>query len=94
MQNGRIRRQVHGAIVVKPTVSVTQLTMLTISHHTPPLQNPVRRFYFSFASFYVVSRAFAQEPILTDEHETTMLINGLFLYFHVKGPPLQMPYPL
>jgi hypothetical protein len=44
-------RQVYGAIVVKPLVSVTQLTMLTISHHTPPLQNQVRRFYFSFASF-------------------------------------------
>jgi hypothetical protein len=44
-------RQVHGAIIVKPQVSVTQLTVLTISHHTPPLQNQVRRFYFSFTSF-------------------------------------------
>jgi hypothetical protein len=44
-------RQVYGAIVVKPPVSVTQLTVLTISHHMPPLQNQVRRFYFSFASF-------------------------------------------
>jgi hypothetical protein len=43
-------RQVHSAIIVKPPVSVTQLTMLTISHHTPSLQNQVRRFYFSFAS--------------------------------------------
>jgi hypothetical protein len=43
--------QVHGTIVMKPLVSITQLTMLTISHHTPPVQNQVRRFYFSFASF-------------------------------------------
>jgi hypothetical protein len=44
-------RQVHDNIVLKPPVSVAQLAMLTISHHTPPLQNQVRRFYFSFASF-------------------------------------------
>jgi hypothetical protein len=44
-------RQVHGAIIVKPPVSVMELTLLTISHHTPPLENQVKRFYFSFASF-------------------------------------------
>jgi hypothetical protein len=44
--------------------------------------------------FYVASRALAEEPFLTYEHETTMLINELFLYFPVKGPPLQTPYPL
>jgi hypothetical protein len=42
---------VHGAIVVKPPVGVKQLTVLTISHHTPPLQNQVRRLYFSFVDF-------------------------------------------
>jgi hypothetical protein len=44
-------RQVHGAIVEKPPVSVTQLTVLTISHHTPPLENQVRHSNFSFAIF-------------------------------------------
>jgi hypothetical protein len=53
--------------------NVTQLTVLTISHHTPPLQNQFRRSTFIFCMFYVASRAFAQEPFLTYEHETTTL---------------------
>jgi hypothetical protein len=64
--------------------NVTQLTMLTISHHMPPLQNKVRRFYFIFCMFYVVSRAFAQEPFLTYEHETTTLIYRLLLWVPLR----------
>jgi hypothetical protein len=42
----------------------------------------------------MVSRAFTQEPFLTYEHETTILIAILLLYVPVRGPPLQNPYPL
>jgi hypothetical protein len=44
--------------------------------------------------FYMASRDFAQEQFLTYGHETTTPIAILFLYIHVKGPPLQKSYLL
>ena len=44
-------------------------TIMTISHHITALQNKVRRLYFIVCKFYVASRAFAQEPFLTYEHQ-------------------------
>jgi hypothetical protein len=59
--------------------SVTQLTVFDHITSHAPLQNKVRRSTFIFCMFYVASRAFAQEPLLTYEYETTILINRLLL---------------
>jgi hypothetical protein len=79
-------------LIVKPPEVPHNLPFDHITSYAP-LQNKVRHFYY-VCKFYVASRAFAQEPFLTYEHETTTLINRLFLYFRVKGHPLQTPYPL
>jgi hypothetical protein len=43
--------QVHSATVVKPPVSATQLTLLTISHHTPHCKIKLDALILSFTSF-------------------------------------------
>jgi hypothetical protein len=63
--------------VVKPPKVQRNLPFDHITSHTP-LQNKVRRFHY-VCMFYVASRAFVQEPFLTYEHETTMLIIILLL---------------
>jgi hypothetical protein len=63
----RLWRQVHGARR-EAFRSTMQLTVQPY-HITRPLQNKVRRFYY-VCKFYVASRAFAQQPFLTYEHET------------------------
>jgi hypothetical protein len=68
-------RQVHSAPVVKPPAVPRNLPFDHITSHA---QKKVRRFYFMFGSFTWL-RAFAQEPFLTYEHETTTLINILLL---------------
>jgi hypothetical protein len=59
--------------------SVTQLTVFAISHHTPHCKTKLDTLLLSFCMFYVASRAFAQEPFLTYEHETTTLIDTMLL---------------
>jgi hypothetical protein len=58
--------------VVKPLEVPHNLPFNHITSHAP-LQNKFRRFYY-VCKFYVASRASAQEPFLTYEHEATMLI--------------------
>jgi hypothetical protein len=70
--------QVHGAIVVRPLVVPRNLPFNHITSHAP-LENKVRRFLLYLCMFYVAFRAFAQEPFLTYEHETTTSIAILFL---------------
>jgi hypothetical protein len=47
---------------------------LTISHHTPPLQNKVRRLYFIFCKFYVAAGAVEIEPFIPTNYSTTTRI--------------------
>jgi hypothetical protein len=60
------------------TGSITQLTILTISHQTPHCKTKLDT---STLSLHILrgSRTFVQEPFLTYEHETTTLIIILFL---------------
>jgi hypothetical protein len=60
-------------------VSIIELTVETISHHTPRCKTKLDALLLFFCKFYVASRAFAQEPFLTYEHKATTLINKLFL---------------
>jgi hypothetical protein len=70
-------RQVHGARR-EASDSTTQLTIRPY-HITCPVAKQSYTLLLYVCNFYVASRAFAQESFLTYEHETTMLINILFL---------------